>query len=576
VETYLEKPWIEICTRWQGDHLHPVNNQPDYSREMANLVGAALLSLNLNYTNTQKQKTLYGVLQYGIDIYGAASSGAEWPANGGMGMGRKLPLLFAGVMLGDTNMQNFADASEYLIFQEDQQTFYVSQAEVDITNSGAWDPDTRGPVLPYSSTDIGLPDWGIRHSYTPENDNKHFESMYRASNYGPGCGTALAALMLGAKDLWNWPAFFDYHDRAVEISPGTEDNCPLPFQHEMWNTYRADYEPIWTRDYSTNVYSLGHYINSDQIIADHTVVDLYDTIPDAWMAEVKKMLLVYTGESHSHWMFIGLPLLQSVNASYASVTADNAIPPSYRTTDLRAANGRRNANSWGNYTGEQHWYTVPSEITVIKNGLTYQENNSLHVAAFGFAWCWDMTQTNVPGGTVDPVFGVRWAGSSASGPDGNARWGLDSADTALTGNSICMDTYLAATEQYISYCLSQGYTTKVFFSTGPIDTFSTATDESCAQRQLKNNYIRNYARKNSSRILFDYADILAWSNAGSENVLTWNSIPFQRIHSDNTLNMDGSAHTEDGDHIGPRGALRLAKAVWWFMARIAGWDGTPK
>jgi len=29
----------------------------------------------------------------------------------------------------------------------------------------------------------------------------------------------------------------------------------------------------------------------------------------------------------------------------------------------------------------------------------------------------------------------------------------------------------------------------------------------------------------------------------------------------------------DGDHIGEVGALRLGKALWWLLARIAGWDG---
>ena len=38
------------------------------------------------------------------------------------------------------------------------------------------------------------------------------------------------------------------------------------------------------------------------------------------------------------------------------------------------------------------------------------------------------------------------------------------------------------------------------------------------------------------------------------------------------LDLDGS-YTEDGDHIGQRGALRLAKAMWWMLARMAGWDG---
>jgi hypothetical protein len=35
--------------------------------------------------------------------------------------------------------------------------------------------------------------------------------------------------------------------------------------------------------------------------------------------------------------------------------------------------------------------------------------------------------------------------------------------------------------------------------------------------------------------------------------------------------LDGT-YAEDGDHIGERGALRLAKAMWWMLARIAGWE----
>lgn len=34
-------------------------------------------------------------------------------------------------------------------------------------------------------------------------------------------------------------------------------------------------------------------------------------------------------------------------------------------------------------------------------------------------------------------------------------------------------------------------------------------------------------------------------------------------------------YSEDGDHIGRIGALRVAKAMWWMLARIAGWDGNP-
>ena len=37
-----------------------------------------------------------------------------------------------------------------------------------------------------------------------------------------------------------------------------------------------------------------------QIIADHTVVDRYDDIPAYYIAEVKKMLVWFAGESHSY------------------------------------------------------------------------------------------------------------------------------------------------------------------------------------------------------------------------------------------------------------------------------------
>jgi hypothetical protein len=35
-------------------------------------------------------------------------------------------------------------------------------------------------------------------------------------------------------------------------------------------------------------------------------------------------------------------------------------------------------------------------------------------------------------------------------------------------------------------------------------------------------------------------------------------------------------YVEDGDHIGQVGTVRLAKALWWMLARMAGWqEGTP-
>jgi hypothetical protein len=97
------------------------------------------------------------------------------------------------------------------------------------------------------------------------------------------------------------------------------------------------------------------------------------------------------------------------------------------------------------------------------------------------------------------------------------------------------------------------------------------------QRHIKHQYIRNFVVSSPGRYLFDYDDILCWSDAGERREITWTDYAgvtqtFQAIHADNMLDMDGT-YTEDGDHIGQRGALRLAKAFWWMLARMAGWDG---
>ena len=129
-----------------------------------------------------------------------------------------------------------------------------------------------------------------------------------------------------------------------------------------------------------------------------------------------------------------------------------------------------------------------------------------------------MTWQNAPGGAVDPVYKVRWAGSTVGGPNGNMRWGLDDGDNALTGNAVNMDDYLGAVDAYRAHCAVNSYPTKVFFTTGPVDG---NTGESGYQRQLKNEHIRQHVLADQTRILFDYADILCYSDAGAFNEVSW-------------------------------------------------------
>lgn len=311
-----------------------------------------------------------------------------------------------------------------------------------------------------------------------------------------------------------------------------------------------------------------------QIVADHSVVDRYDDIPQEYLDKVKKMLVEIDGESHSLGYRNGVDLLEILDNRF-QVTTFAGAPLSYTDQYLRL--GKLGE------VGEETFYTSQTAINTYKARISNQNNTGNEYSVIGFAWCWDMHWINPPGGAKDPVHNVRWAGTSEGGPSGSLRWGLDSGDEALTGNSVCMDTYLNAVEQYIQHCTSNGYSTRMIFTTGPVDNVNSnmAGTENGFQRELKHDYIRNYVSANSSRILFDYADILCWNNSGQKYVTNWNDggtiRPHTNIHPDNMMDYDASwntiSHTEDGDHIGEVGAVRLAKAMWWLLARIAGWDG---
>lgn len=137
VESYFSSPWYEHVFNWTGRFLHPDTNFPlgNYGREVSKASGDAVLSLQLDYSNAQKQTLLYGVVQAGIDLYGAAKNdGAVWLNDGGHNQGRKMLVLLTAKVLGHADMLTYADAAAHDIFQEDHQTFVVTEEAVNITN----------------------------------------------------------------------------------------------------------------------------------------------------------------------------------------------------------------------------------------------------------------------------------------------------------------------------------------------------------------------------------------------------------------------------------------------------------
>lgn len=321
-------------------------------------------------------------------------------------------------------------------------------------------------------------------------------------------------------------------------------------------------------------------VSAQALVADHQAVAHYSSIPQQYIDSVRTWWVTVPGESHSSGYRIGLAILESLDPDYAVDIRESGTPDSLPAGALRFSRATWGdlgaATGWRYGYGEEDWYTSQTARSRTAAGIRYCNTHGRPLHATGFGWCWDMTWQNGPGGTRDSVHQVRWAGSSEGGPQGSLRWGLDAGDSALTENSVCMDTYLWATRSFADSCAANGWPTRVFFTTGPVD--GNDDSENGYQREVKHQYLRDYVQQDPARALFDYADILCWSDSGQQHVATWNDggTPrnYPQIHADNMLDTNGG-YVEDGDHIGQRGAVRLAKAMWWMLARLAGWDGTP-
>ncbi len=304
-------------------------------------------------------------------------------------------------------------------------------------------------------------------------------------------------------------------------------------------------------------------IQFGQIIADHSIVDDFDKIPASYMAEVKKMMIYMAGASHSDAYRSGLARLEEMYPAYSVNISNNEA---YTTNYLRANTGTE-------YMQEGPWFcwyaypeaSRPSWWRTVENIIQNYHDNNRNLRVIAFGWCWDMAG-GYPSNGWDPVYGCRWWGSSVDGPDGDTGWGLDASDYSLTGNRVSLKTYLDAVEYYRNYCNTHNITeTEVIYTTAPLIT-SALGGEACWSGQVKHEAIRAWVKADPTRILFDYADILAYDNNGQQTTGTWDGHTYQAITPTNLL-------PEQTGHISYVGAVRLAKAQWWLLARIAGWDG---
>jgi hypothetical protein len=238
VTEHFRRPWIDAV--FFGFDA-PAEYMPDYGREVARAVGMAGLLLTLNIPAEQKEPLLIALVQYGIDLSGLVAQGHPgWPAHGGHGSGRKLPIVLAATLLGEPSLLRPGAQ-----FGEDIQTIHgqgwTGATALYAGHNGVTATGEEGPY---------------EHLQPADWPGTMGEDYRRCCTSGAWIGSALTAqLIAGARANWAHQAFFDYADRwmteddtqalqQIEAQIG-EDYSSFPqreawddFVTNMWRAYR--------------------------------------------------------------------------------------------------------------------------------------------------------------------------------------------------------------------------------------------------------------------------------------------------------------------------------------------------
>ena len=240
IEQYIrftQRPWVGTCF---FGFEEPVENMPQYGLEYGRVAGIAALLLCTDLNSAQKEALLVNYVQVGIDLAGMVRAGHPgWTCWGGHGSGRKLPIVFAGLLLGDAQLAHINQSFPAVSFGEDEQTAYGegwTGAKVVFTGHSGIDAATGAG----RSRGQG---WGP-YEHTPPaqwKDGQNTSESYRRCCTSVGwVAQALAMRLMHAEKVWNHDAFFDYVDRWM----GENDAGSVK---TIQGATGRDYDKVWAR-----------------------------------------------------------------------------------------------------------------------------------------------------------------------------------------------------------------------------------------------------------------------------------------------------------------------------------------
>jgi len=257
-EGYYRRPWIDT-NPFLFDA--PAEYMPSYGQHIAFADSYASLLLMLNFPPDQKVNLTNYFVQYGIDLYGCVQAGYGWPAFGGHRSGRKLPIIFAGILLNNSGMKNVS-ADHPNQFGEDMQTLYIKNLPPAGTYQQAWQGATviygghYGVNVDGTVVSPGL--YGPYEQLQPANwpllnGNEQLGEAYRRCCTSVSwVGEALTIHIMHAENVWNYPAFFDYVDRWM-----MEDDTQAVAEIKVQTGF--DYSANWERQGQTRYWLQGEF-----------------------------------------------------------------------------------------------------------------------------------------------------------------------------------------------------------------------------------------------------------------------------------------------------------------------------
>jgi len=258
---------------------------------------------------------------------------------------------------------------------------------------------------------------------------------------------------------------------------------------------------------------------TSELIIDHNSVKDFDTIPAQWLAAAKQLALHYAHTSHGSQIISGILALESEDSTYSVAVRESGaegLPPAENPTALRIYDGN-----------PPETYIEPDD---------YWDGDS------------GMNRTRTVANTDNYNYSMwSWCGQQSSNDTATVQRYLDNLNTLE----------------------SEFPTMRFIYMTGHTD--GTDTPSTPATLKYNNDLIRQYV-VNNNKVLFDFADIESYDPDGNYYPNTSDDCSWCTTWCNNHPN-DCTNLTSSCAHSHPYNCKLKAKAFWYMMARLAGWDG---